>query len=426
MKRAVLAMTLLVALAFAVTACSPASNGPVVKPGAQETTGSVQDPSAGKIPTRMVGTAQKTRMFLHVTRTYDPADYPKAKMDGEPSDIAFFRPLDPDTDEGVKRRDYPDYDRKTFKFLALPAGTLPPQSYYLFDKDGGSLNKALKAKGYKAAEIVDQGHIKILPNMYLGYYDFAWVPLNILTEVWSGNESMNQELWRDGNDYVIVGAAWNGGISLITTGSVGDVKQLANTTVGIMNPSFNIEALFQKKLKSVGLSTAASGGTVNIETGAPGIVMNELMSDKLSAVFAWGTYGSQLQKEFGYRELVNWTQMGYGKNVPYDVLIVRRDIIEKHPDIVQLVVQLNYDATKQALSTGDYKAPLGKKYDEFKSTYLGQKPTKTPPQLLDFTADANPVFLRDVIDYMTECGYFKKPYTYEQLVDRSFYENVKK
>jgi ABC-type nitrate/sulfonate/bicarbonate transport system substrate-binding protein len=426
MKRTIVASALAAALAALLAGCSPAPATPAGEGGSTTPTGSVEVTSSSQIPSKMIGTAKKTKVFLHVTRKYDPADYPKAKMDGEPSDIKFFRPVDPDTDEGVKRRDYPDFDSKTFKFLALPAGTLPPQSYYMFDKDGGTLNKALKAKGYKAAEIVDQGHIKILPNMYLGYYDFAWVPLNILTEVWSGNESMNQELWRDGNDYVIVGAAWNGGISLITSGSVNSVDQLADTTVGIMNPSFNIEALFQKKLKSVGLATAASGGTVNIQTGSPGIVMNNLMSKKLSAVFAWGTYGPQLQKQFGYRELVNWTQMGYGKNVPYDVLIVRRDIIEKHPDIVQTVVQLNYDATQQALKKGDYKQPLGKKYEQFKSEYLGQPPTKTPPQLLDFTADANPVFLKDVVNYMTECGYFKKPYTYDQLVDRSFYEKVKK
>jgi hypothetical protein len=81
---------------------------------------------------------------------------------------------------------------------------------------------------------------------------------------------------------------------------------------------------------------------------------------------------------------------------------------------------------QQALKVGDYKQPLGKKYEQFKSEYLGQPPTKTPPQLLDFTADANPVFLKDVVDYMTECGYFKKPYTYDQLVDRSFYEKIKK
>lgn len=417
--RRTLVITALLALLVGATACSaPAASNPA---GSTNTTGTAA-PTEPRV-VKNIGKLGKTVLFMHTVKVYDPTQFPKTSMNGEPSDIPFFKP---EKDEGVLNRDYPAYDNKTFKFLALPAGTLPPQSYYMFDKNGGTLNPALASSGYKATEIVDQGHIKILPNLYVGYYDFAWVPLNVIAEYWSGNESMSQELWRDGNDYVIVANSYNGGISLLATPTITDVKQVANTTVGIMNPSYNIETLFEKKLESVGLSTSAVGGNVNIEMGNPGLVMNDLLSAKLSSVFAWGSYAPQLQQKFGYKEVVPWTEMGYGKQVPYVVLVVRRDILAKHPDIVQKVVQLNYDATKLALTVGDYKDPLNTKYNEFKGKYMGQATPASTPALIDVEAQAGPVFLKAVVDYMTRAGYFVKPYTFNQLVDESFYNKVKK
>jgi len=427
MKRIVTVAALVAAL-FTLTACQPQAAPTKPEGGSSTPTASAPASGTAGAPTEprksiMVGTAKKTELLIHTVKVYDPAQFPKTSMNGEPSDIPFFKP---EKDEGVLNRDYPAYDAKTFKFLALTGSAIPPQSYYMFEKDGGTLNKALKGSGYKAAEILDQGHVKILPNFYVGYYDFAWVPLNVMTEYWSGNESMSQELWRDGNDYVIVGGSFNGGISLVAPPNVTEIEQLAGKKVGIMNPSFNIEALFNKKLASEGLATEAAGGTVGIEMGTPGFVMNDLMAKKLGAVFAWGMYGPQLTGKLGYKELVNWTDMGYGKKVPYVVLVARRDIVEKHPEIVQKVVQLNYDASKQAIKVGDYKEPLAAELDAFRQKYMGQPPAAVKPQLVDVDAEASPVFLKDVVAYMTKVGYFKVPYTYGQLVDQSFFNKVKK
>ena len=264
-----------------------------------------------------------------------------------------------------------------------------------------------------------------MPNFYLGYYDFAWISLNVLSEYWSGNESMNPELWRGGNDYVVVGASYDGGISMMAPPSVTSIKDLSGKTVGIMNPAFNLESMLNKKLSSVGMATASAGGNVSVEMASPGFVLNDLLAMKNSAVFAWGQYAAKLKAQAGYHELVNWADMGYGTRAPYYVLVVRKDIIKKHPDLVQTVVQLNYDATKQALAVGDYKKPLLDAYNTFERHYIGAVPQATPA-LVAPDAQANPVFMKDVVDYMTKCGYFKTPYTYSELVNDSFYAKVKK
>ena len=375
-----------------------------------------------KHPSKIVG---KTQLFLHVTKKYEPKDFPKTSMNGEPSDIHFFKP---EKDEGIRNRDYPNYDNKTFKFLSLPGSVIPPQDYYMFQK--GLLAKALAGTGYKATEIMDSGHIKILPNLYVGYYDFAWVPLNVLTEYWSGYESMNQELWRDGNDYVVIANSYNGGISMIASPNITDIRQLAGQKVGIMNPSFNIEALFNKKLNSVGLATESAGGSVKIEMGMPGLVMNDLEDGKAKAVFAWGMYEGELRKRLHYKELLKWQDMGYGTKAPYVVLVVRRDILEKHPDIVQKVVQANYDASQMAIKDGEYEKPEAQRFNHYWSYYMGRKDLKAQDlrqgDLVSIDPEINEQYLKDIWDYMTKCGYLKVPYKFGELVNLSFQNKIVK
>jgi ABC-type nitrate/sulfonate/bicarbonate transport system substrate-binding protein len=371
-------------------------------------------------PYKMVS---KDKMYLQATKSYNAADFPKTAMTGEPSNISYFKPT---ADEGILNRVYPSYDSKTYKFLDLMNQCLAPQWYYMFHKNGGTLNKAVASTGYKFADILDSGHTKIMPNLMLGYYDFAWVAANQLTELWGGNVTQYSELWRGGSDYVIVGASYDGGSDLLASPSITSVKQLAGKIVGIMNVSLHSESNLNKVLSSVGLSTASAGGNVNVEMGTPGFIMNDLITKKDAAAFVWGKYTAQLESKFGFKTLMKWQDMGYGTKVPSLFLIVRKDIIKYHPEIVQAVVQANYDATKKAVSDGDFEGPNLALYTAYWKKYYGVKPNVVTPTRSLIDAQANPSYLHDVIDYMTKCGYFKTPYTYSELVDESFYANVKK
>jgi ABC-type nitrate/sulfonate/bicarbonate transport system substrate-binding protein len=418
-RRAFAALALVV-LVLSLGGCAQKSTSVSGGATATETVNPLHQPGNENSPFKMVG---KDKVYLHAAKTYDPAKFPKTAMTGEPSNIPFFKPT---KDEGIVNRDYPSFDKKTFKFLALPTAAIPPQDYYMFPKNGGTLNAALKGTGYKAADIIDTGHIKILPNLYTGYYDFAWVPLAVMTEYWSGNESMNQELWRDGNDYVVIGSSTDGDSSLIAPPDVTDLKQLAGNAVGIMNVSFNTEALFNKKLNTVGMATESAGGTVKIETGTPGYVMNDVVGGKLNAVFSWSVYTRELLGQQHFHELVKWQDLGYGNKVTNVVLVVRKDILAKHPGIVQKVVQLNYDATQQALTVGDYAKPGAKRYQDWINTYLGVPQRVSDLGVPNLDPTVNEPMLRDVYDYMVKCGYFKTPYKFGELVNTSFQDKIAK
>jgi ABC-type nitrate/sulfonate/bicarbonate transport system substrate-binding protein len=154
--------------------------------------------------------------------------------------------------------------------------------------------------------------------------------------------------------------------------------------------------------------------------------MNDLITKRDSAAFVWGKYTAQLESKFGFKTLVKWQNMGYGTKMPSLFLVVRKDIIKNHPDIVQAVVQANYDATKKAVAVGDYQGPDLSIYTAYWTKSYGAKPNVVSPTRSLIDAQANSSYLHDVINYMTKCGYFKTPYTYSELVDDSFYNNVKR
>ena len=405
MKRIALVLASLLAVT-ALTACG----GPPLPPAPTEPRKSV-----------MIGKLGKTEMFLHTTKIYDPLKVPYTPFNGEPSQVPYFKPV---RDEGIRNRDYPVYDPKTFKFLALPTAAIPPQDYYMFVKNGGTLNPALKPLGYKAVDIIDTGHIKILPNLYVGYYDFAWVPFAVMTEYWSGNESMDPELWKRGDGYVIIGNSTDGDSSLMAPNAFTDPTKLAGKKVGIMNVSLNTEALFNKKLNTMGLATSAAGGNVDIEMGTPGFVMNDLVAKKLAAVFSWSVYTKVLQRTMGYHELIPWQDLGYDGKLSNVVLVVRRDILEKHPDVVKKVVELNYAATQRAVKDGDYAEPAAKRYQDWDNAYMGDHMRVSTLGVPNLDADINRVYVSDVYDYMVKCGYFKTQYPLGTLMDLTYEDAV--
>lgn len=310
--------------------------------------------------------------------------------------------------------DYPIPDSKTFKFLNLAASLPAPQGYYMFDQ--GMLNKELSSTGYKAQELFTNGHQKVLPNFYNGYFDFAYIATNVLTEYWSGRVLCEPKLWKSGDEYVVIAGVYNGGISMLTAPNIYDLKALDGKKVGIMNPSYNIEMQFNKMLNEVGLKTKAVGGTVEVSHNFPGEVMNDLMAQKLSAVFTWDQYKPQL-KALGFQQIKTWNQMGYDRNAPYMVLVVRKDILKKHPEVVKAVLKAHIEATLKAKKENTFIDPLIKKYNkEETSVDRKQRPKGSfKYQDLELSFDPNLQYTKDIFDYMKMGKIFKKNPKFEDL-----------
>ena len=393
--------------------------GGCTQPATAPTNGGSSEASQGIKPDRPFVMVGKTKMYLDPDSGIDPMKFPHSLMDGEPSANAFFKPA---KDQGILDRVYPASDPKTFKFLSISISTVNPAPYYMFAKDGGTLNKAAAKTGYKFVKIDDDGDNKILPNLYIGYYDFAWVPFDQLPELWCGHESREAKLWRAGNEYVLLGITGTEGQQIVAPPSITSISQLGGKQVGIMNPTFSTEAAFNAMLNKVGLATESAGGTVKIAMSAPSFAISDLVSMHSAAEFARSKYLKQLQAG-GYKPIGSTDEV-WGGQTPRIALIVRRDILEKHPDIVQMVVQQNYNAIKTAKSTDAWQQPALDLLKAYKEKYAGPPVNVSLPKELG--AEASPVFVKGVYDYMTKYGYFVKPYPLSDLFDNSFYLKVKK
>lgn len=320
---------------------------------------------------------------------------------------------------------YPAADPKTYKFLNVEVSLPVPQAYYMFDK--GLLANAMKSTGFKAAELPDDVHQKVLPNLYNGYYDFAYLPVNVLAEYWSGRVLCAPQLWRGGDDYVVIAGAYDGGVSLLTAPDIFDLKTLDGKTVGVMNPSFNLEMQLNQTLHENGLATRSAGGTVNVVHNFPGNIMNDLLAKKISAVFAWDMYKPQL-KELGFQEVRTWNQLGYGDKSPYMVLVVRKDILAKHPEVVQAVLKAHVQASRLANKGSDYAAPLIAKYNLYAT---GLKRKARPAASFNYanlrvTTDPNVQYLKDTLNYMESAKILKRPVNFSDLVKLTLLNKAEK
>jgi ABC-type nitrate/sulfonate/bicarbonate transport system substrate-binding protein len=415
-KRTVIALALAVAL-LATSGCAKGQATPDKGAGTGADKGGKQYTNP-KLDTMKVG---KTTVYLDGGKVYDPATMKFAAMDGEPSQIPMFKPTEP---EGIKEFEYPAGDAKTFKFLCTSNSVAIPQRYFMFDKDGGTLNNALKSTGYKASTFYDSGDNKILPNFYVGYYDFAWIPTAIAVENWSGYESRQQELWKGGDRYVIIGAAFNEGDVLYAPESITSLKQLDGKSVGIMNPDYDIEAAFNELLKAEGLATESAGGTVKITMTPPAFALNDLKNQNFDASFARSGFKKWLVEQ-KFHELAS-TDTVWGGRTPATVLVVRKDILEKHPDVVQAVVQANYDATKRAKKDEEWAKKETANVKAFRLEYDGEADRLRTPEAAQLDAQPNEQYLRGVYDYVKKYGFFKEAYPFDSLVNLSFYDKVKK
>lgn len=337
-----------------------------------------------------------------------------AASNGEPSAINPLPPMMPD--DKSKAPEYPKTDAKTYKFLDVQVSLPVPQSYYMFDK--GLLESEMKPTGYKVERLLDDVHQQVLPNFYNGYYDFAYVPVNVLAEYWSGKVLCQKDNWQRGDQYVIIAGSYDGGISMMTGPEIGSLKDLDGKGVGIMNPSFNIEMQLNKMLAKVGLKTKNAGGTVNVVHNFPGNVMNDLIHKKLTAVFAWDMFKPQL-KVLGFKEFRDWKNMGYGNQSPYMVLAVRKDILEKKPEVVKAVLRAHIKSIQMAEENSQFVDQTINTYNKY-VTSLGRKPR--PAQTFDFsnlviTYDPNTRFLQDTYDYMKQVNLFKKPVKFTDLIN---------
>lgn len=243
------------------------------------------------------------------------------------------------------------------------------------------------------------------------------------------------------NKYAIIAGSNNADSTVVFANpKIKSLKDLAGKKVGIANLRYQDEFQLNKVLNTVGLSTNAVGG--NVEVVWDDIVIKEIDN------FAKGTYDAiviydpenfplVMKKAPGSKILTTLNPNSlFGKRQPRNWLVAKKDLLKNDPQLVKSVLKAHISATEKALAEAD-KIPLLARevylsYYKEKNALMTDILKKHTPEFYkkkwsetEITYDPNLKFVQDDFSFMKEIGLMKSK-SLEDFVQISLLNEVLK
>lgn len=148
-------------------------------------------------------------------------------------------------------------------------------------------------------------------------------------------------------DFVIISAATNGGSVLIARKDSGihSVKELSGKTVAVPQLGNTQHLLLLDLLKEYHLSTVSEGGDVNVIESENADITNLINLKNVDAAFVPEPWGSTILKNTDTEIIVDYDEIQNGDAYSTAVVIVNKEYMEAHEDVVNKFLQANINAT---------------------------------------------------------------------------------
>lgn len=148
-------------------------------------------------------------------------------------------------------------------------------------------------------------------------------------------------------DLKIIAGVTNGGSVLVAgkDSTVSSVSDLANKTIAV--PQFgNTQHLnLLDILSSNNLSPTSAGGNVNVIQASNADIPNLMNQKEVDAALVPEPWGSILETEHGCKLILDYNQISADDIPCTAVVIVRKDYLEEHRDIVEAFIKAHKEAT---------------------------------------------------------------------------------
>lgn len=227
----------------------------------------------------------------------------------------------------------------------------------------------------------------------------------------------NGYIKSDGKIRIVAGAA-NGGAMLVVRpeANIKTIRDLAGKKVAVPQFGNTQDISLRKLLDENGLKTADKGGTVQVLQVANPDTLALFSKGELDAALLPEPWGTRLLQQGDGQMLLDWDQLGYGQNYPVTVLVVRREFLEEHPDLVEKWLEGHRQVTEQIKGEPQKaKALLNQGFAQ-----ITGKPM--PTELLDqaftkivVTNDPSLASIDDMAQVSLRNGYVKKTVPVEKL-----------
>lgn len=148
-------------------------------------------------------------------------------------------------------------------------------------------------------------------------------------------------------DVQIIAGATKAGAVLVTRPEAGitSVEELSGKTVAIPQLGNTQHLSLLNLLDENGLSVKTNGGTVNVVAVANADMLNMMDQKQIDAALVPEPWGSSLEQQGGAEILLDYDEVWRGGDYSTAVVIVNKDFLEKHEDIVLKFLEVHKDAT---------------------------------------------------------------------------------
>ncbi len=199
--------------------------------------------------------------------------------------------------------------------------------------------------------------------------------------------------------------------------------------IGCVQSGSAADVMFQKILDNYGLDKQAISN--NVRKMNPPKQLLAVKSGQLDAVCIpeqWAT----MAEDFGFEMML--TARDVWPNMQGSVLIVKDELINNHPDIVEKLVEVTKKATDWAVDNpGEASEIVASQLQATGDTVFPTEVADTAKQLeitpavmlrsmerLEYSTEIDPTTIQDMIDYMLSLEYIKSGFNASDIIDLSF------
>jgi NitT/TauT family transport system substrate-binding protein len=196
--------------------------------------------------------------------------------------------------------------------------------------------------------------------------------------------------------------------------------------LGCVREGGAVDVLMHKTIDSYNLDEAKILN--NTQRMSPPQLVLAVKTGQLDAVFLpeqWAT----MVEELGFSMLL--ISQDIWPDMPGSVLVVKQDLIDNHPEIVQKLVNVSQRATdwvnKHPAEAAEVVArQLQATADETEAATAASSLEITPEvmlrsmQRLEYTTEISPPVVQEVIDYIASLGYIRSSFSAADILDLSF------
>ena len=230
-----------------------------------------------------------------------------------------------------------------------------------------------------------------------------------------------------GVDIVIVAGTHFHGYSIVSKEEITTPRQLEGRRVGVVEAGSNADLLFNLAIDKYGLDIKK----IDVRRGNPPLLITLLLTNQLDAIVVPEHWATLAASSKGFHVLLKsqdiWPEM------QGSVLIVKRELLEKKPEIVEKLVKITKksidyiennrnEAAKILLEELNKASPLGVEPDIVSKTsqLLSLEIISKSMDNLDYSIELDSSSIEKYIETLYKLGYIEKTFDVSEVVDKHF------